>query len=536
MVSLLASLAFAVLEGLSLSLLFPFLQALQGGGTPAVGFLSRFWVAPSDPGSLLRVVGLFVIGLAIVKAGFGVASESLSALLEGKLKSHLRLELVRQAYGRSYQKFLSTDSGKLMTAFSAHVESYFLSLQALAGMVSGSWLLGAYLCLLLSLSWKLTLLCAVVATLGSLFATRLSRKSFRHFGLATRKEEKINHLFLDDITGMPIARVFGIERERLAIHANWLKRLVRHQVAGATANLGLFPVMEAAYTVAIIATVLGLSAYDANWLPAHLSLLLSFFFVQHRLYQRVRELGQYWFLLKEHERPATTILDWLEGETAVIAPFRRSSHPSFAFRDVHFGYLPGVPVLRGVQFEGDRGELVALVGPSGSGKTTLAHLLIGLLTPEKGSIEIAAARIGWVPQENFLYDRTLYWNIALGRSVTPEQVRISVKQAGLEALVQALPQGLATRVGNRGAVLSAGERQRVALARAIVHEPSLLVLDEATSHLDADTEARIVNTIHELASRMAVIAISHKSALMERAHRVIELAGGVLRPREAEAS
>ena len=209
-----------------------------------------------------------------------------------------------------------------------------------------------------------------------------------------------------------------------------------------------------------------------------------------------------------------------------------------SLRDVTYSYGRG-NVLEDVSMTLPAGSFIAVVGSSGAGKTTVADLIIGLLRPQRGevwiddlpmsSIDMKAWRsvIGYVPQETFLYHDTVMANVALGEpDMSRAKVETALRRAEAWEFVSALPDGMDTVVGERGARLSGGQRQRIAIARALVRDPALLILDEGTTALDPDTEAGIVATVRRLAGKVTVLSISHQPAMREAADIVYRLDKG----------
>ena len=193
--------------------------------------------------------------------------------------------------------------------------------------------------------------------------------------------------------------------------------------------------------------------------------------------------------------------------------------------------------------------MTLLIGPSGTGKTSTVDLIAGLLQPQSGAvyidgvpltfIDLKAWRnaIGYVPQEMLLLHESVFANVTLGdTALTEEDVQAALRAAEAWAFVQNLPAGMATRVGERGARLSGGQRQRIAIARALVHAPQLLILDEATTALDPESEAAICQTVQRLRGTMTILAISHQPALLDIADHVYRLEDGDLRPVDVATS
>ncbi|MFC4352558.1 ABC transporter ATP-binding protein [Fodinicurvata halophila] len=215
------------------------------------------------------------------------------------------------------------------------------------------------------------------------------------------------------------------------------------------------------------------------------------------------------------------------------------------FDSVHFKYNnKDGPVLRNLSLEFPARRLSVLTGPSGAGKSTVTDLLLGFHYPTKGQVliddtpleqvDLQAWRkmIGYVPQEVGLFTETILANITLQEPELTEEMAIeALKAAGAWDFVQSLPNGIHTRVGERGGRLSGGQRQRIAIARALVHKPELLILDEVTSALDTATEEEICRTMKDLSAEVTIIAISHRPGWMEVADVVHHLkAGRLVRP------
>jgi ATP-binding cassette subfamily C protein len=229
-----------------------------------------------------------------------------------------------------------------------------------------------------------------------------------------------------------------------------------------------------------------------------------------------------------------------------LADYRRNAEFSFGGREVSLRHglrFEGVSlgyddksVLRGIDLTIPAGTLCAIVGMSGGGKTTLVDGILGLLSPTTGRILVDGvdlteanilawrSRVGYVPQELVLFNDTVMANIVLSRTgIDEEQVRRALASAEALKFVDALPQGMHTPIGERGTALSGGQRQRLALARALVHEPDLLILDEATTALDPDTEAEICETLRHLSGSRTIIAVSHQPRVAQVADMIVQV-------------
>jgi len=216
--------------------------------------------------------------------------------------------------------------------------------------------------------------------------------------------------------------------------------------------------------------------------------------------------------------------------------------------DVGFGYEGATrPTLTGVTFEVTAGRTLAVVGPTGSGKSTLAGLLVRLVDPHSGAVLLdgvdlrtlregeVSEQVAFVAQSTFLFDDTVRDNVTLGADYTDEQVHAALHTAAADDFVARLPEGLDTRVGERGASLSGGQRQRLALARAVIRQPRLLVLDDATSAVDPSVEARILDALRDTDRPATVVVVAYRQATIALADEVLWIENGRLVARGSHA-
>jgi subfamily B ATP-binding cassette protein MsbA len=227
------------------------------------------------------------------------------------------------------------------------------------------------------------------------------------------------------------------------------------------------------------------------------------------------------------DRPAALPMPKIEGEVR--------------FEDLWFEYEPGQPVLKGIDFTVDPGEMVALVGFSGSGKTTLASLLLRHYDPTSGAIRVDGvdlretqlasyrAQVGVVAQESILFNSTIRENIRYGKlDATDEQVEEAAQAASIHDAIMALPDGYDTRIGEEGIKLSVGEKQRMAIARALLADPRILILDEATSSLDSQTEALLQAALDNLMAGRTSFVIAHRLSTIVKADKIVVMEQGVV--------
>ncbi|WP_231119288.1 ABC transporter ATP-binding protein/permease [Rhodovulum sp. MB263] len=221
------------------------------------------------------------------------------------------------------------------------------------------------------------------------------------------------------------------------------------------------------------------------------------------------------------------------------APALKVTGGAVEFRDVHFGYDPGRPILKGVSLSVPAGRKVAIVGPSGAGKSTIGRLLFRFYDVTGGRVAIDGQdlreitqdslhrAIGVVPQDTVLFNDTILYNIAYGRpGASPAEIEAAARAAKIHDFVETLPRGYQTLVGERGLKLSGGEKQRVGIARTLLKNPPILLLDEATSALDSETEAGIQSELKAMGEGRTVIAIAHRLSTIVDADEIVVLEDG----------
>ncbi len=258
------------------------------------------------------------------------------------------------------------------------------------------------------------------------------------------------------------------------------------------------------------------------------------------------ELAEVWGELAQAAGAAERLTELMAMQPQIAAPAHPKPMPvpalgTVEFRDVRFDYpaRPGVSALNGVSFQVAPGETVALVGPSGAGKSTIFNLILRFYDPQEGTVAVDGrsvaevdpaelrSRLALVPQEVALFDDTLIENIRYGApEASLADVKAAAAAAQADAFIAALPEGYATRLGERGVALSGGQRQRIALARAVLRDAPILLLDEATSALDAESEAAVQRALARIMEGRTTIVIAHRLATVQRASRILVLDKG----------
>ncbi len=361
-----------------------------------------------------------------------------------------------------------------------------------------------------------------------------------------RKLARMSAYFFDIVEGLTTLKLFNASRREVAVVASVSDDYRRSTMAVLRVAFLSSLALEffATVSIAMVAVYVGFRLYyrELDFLPGFFVLLLA-----PEFYRPLRAVGTQYHARMEAIGASEAIVALLQTPLPTTGA-RHRGLPGEAvahvrFEAVGFSY-GGAPVLRDIDLSLARGERIALVGPSGAGKSTITQLLLGFLAPDTGRILIDGidlsdigrdawmARVAWLPQRPTLFHGSVMDNIRLGRrEASEDEVRRAVEQAEAAELIEGLPQGYATMLGDRGQGLSGGEIQRIALARVFLKQADIVVLDEASAGLDADTAAAITRSIERLSPGCAMLMIAHQLDRVQSADTILFLEGGRIRER-----
>jgi subfamily B ATP-binding cassette protein MsbA len=412
--------------------------------------------------------------------------------------------------------------------------------EVLGGLITAVFALG----ILFYLNTKLTLIALAVLSLFSvvlLYAFKTLRPLFRE---RSKINAEVSGRLTESFSGIRVVKAYRAERREALAFSRGAHRLFRNVARTMTG----FSAVTAFSTL-----LLGVVGVAIFWIGAHdvlahrmtIGSFFSFTLYLGVLVGPVVQIVSIGSQITEAFAGLERIRE-IRNELAEDAgDDRREPLPPLEgrveFQDVHFEYQEGVPVIRGVSFTAEPGTSTALVGSSGSGKSTLIGLVAAFYRPTAGRIlvdghDLASVRLfdyrsqlGVVLQDNFLFDGTVLENIAYARpDAAPEEVLRAAAIARCDDFVSRLPDGYETVVGERGVKLSGGQRQRVAIARAILADPRILILDEATSSLDSESEALIQEGLAELMKGRTTFVIAHRLSTIRKADTILVLEGGLI--------
>ncbi len=527
------------------------LLALLTLGQYAAG-LSLPWISGRLTGALLSggdaqggVLHLLFAGLAlalVVQGALAIAHVRHSARMQMDLAASMQARLYAHLQSLPLAFFHRRRTGtllSLLTHDAAQVAGFVAT--AIGPALPQVLTFAAALALMMHIDWRLGAAAGIAVPLFFLAAKLLMRNIRPLSTVLSQSHARASAHAESHLSAMLLIKAFNRGPSTASEYADEVHRVSRsaQQVAMALGRVqpGL-NLLAGLFAVAMVWLLSGRVAAGALGAAELVSFLMYGYFLARPMSRLAALYGE-----TEHARASAARLKEVFSSPPEPRgdPGRTPSamRGEIEFRQVRFAYPGRPPVLQGVDLHILPAETVALVGKNGAGKTTLAHLLLRFSDPDAGEILLDGenlktfdtvglrAKIGLVPQNPLLLDGSISDNIEFGRdAVSYEQIEAAADLARAGDFIRQLPRGYDTPVGERGVTLSGGQQQRIALARALLHDPPLLVLDEATAQLDAEAESKFLHSLSTAFKDRTVLLITHRTAAMAVADRVVEMEGG----------
>lgn len=523
------------------------LAALSPSRPYVIGqIIDRYLLKDKDPNMLL-LGSLLVLIMLLSEAVLQVVGTYFSNLLAQSVIRDLRQKVIRHFMKLRVAYFDKNPVGAMVTRVVSDMEA--ITEVFSSGMMDiAADLLSLVLIILFMFltDWQLALMTLIPVPL-LIWATRIFARAMKSsFQQERQAVTKLNTFVQERLTGMSLVQLFNRQQQeaRHFEHINAEHRAAH--IKAVWANSIFFPFVELLSSVSIASLLVWGALQAAGKSEQEVSNmfgeLFAFVFWISQLYRPIRMLADKFNILQRGTVRAERIFAVLDEQTDVQDKGHLTQvdfNQNLRFQDVNFAYVEGQPVITDLNLEITYGQTVAIVGATGSGKTTLVNLLgrfyehqsgqilIGNVPIEEIELPTLRKNIAIVLQDVFLFSDTVFNNITLGDpSISLEQVITAAKEVGAHDFISALPDQYAHKIGERGGTLSTGQRQLLAFIRAYVYQPSLLILDEATSSVDSESEFMIQRATDKLTAGRTSIVIAHRLSTIRKADRIIVMEKG----------
>ncbi|NVL90695.1 MAG: ABC transporter ATP-binding protein [Desulfobacterales bacterium] len=491
-------------------------------------------------------IALIFIGVVICHFIFSFAHVMIMEYAGQSIMHDLRLTLFRHIQGLSVAFFTRNPVGRLVTRMTSDVQNmheFFTSI--ITVLFKDIFLILGITVVLLVMNWQLALICFLMLPfifLATVYFSHLARDVFRDIRV---KIAEINTRFQETIGGIRIVQLFlqekkNYKRFRKLNHENYLAGM---------RQINIFAVFMPAIEILSSMTIALVIWYGGGRVLAEtlsLGALVAFISYMRMFFRPIRDIAEKYNIMQSAMASSERIFLLLHTREQIADPEVPRRIPdkgaAVSFKNVWFSYVGSDSVLKDISFTVQHGEIVAIVGPTGAGKSSLIHLLEHFYDPTKGSITVGGVDIRQLPkallrgrmalitQDVFLFADTLRNNITEGNPpLSRERLQEIVTASNMERLIQGLPDGLDTVLTESGRTLSSGERQLIAFARALARDPEILILDEATSSVDTETERLIQEATVRLLQNRTAIVVAHRLSTIRHADRIIVLHRGRIR-------
>ena len=491
----------------------------------------------------LSGLALLLLAAYLFDNGFQAASSWLMARISQDALRRLRRDLFEHLQNLSIHFFDNHTAGELMSrltndidainqAVSQNVVSLVASVLSLVGIVIAMFILNAWLAIA-------AILVVPILFWFTQFVARYTRKGFRNL---QKELGEINGVMEESISGQRVVKAFRRSETAIERFRDSNEKVYAAGVYANTYALMIMPLTNVLGNFFVIVLV-GLGGYLALQGLVTVGMIATFIAYAQNFIQPLRQLANMYNSIQAALAGAERVFEIIdtpaEVDSASDSPLPVPVKGEVHFTDVSFGYLPDQPIIKNMTLEAKAGQTIALVGPTGAGKTTIINLLSRFYEIYEGSISVDGLdirnvsksdlrqKLGIVLQDTFLFADTVMENIRYGRlDATDDECIEAAKLADADHFIRQLPQGYQTKLSERASNLSQGQRQLMSIARAVLSDPSILILDEATSSVDTRTEARIQKALLRLMEGRTSFVIAHRLSTIRDADKVIVIRDG----------
>jgi ATP-binding cassette subfamily B protein len=489
------------------------------------------------------VLAVVIVALTVFGSLIHFGSDIIGELLAQKVVYRLRTEIFEHLQNLSYSFYDKIDAGQIITRVTSDMEQIGRLLGfALPNLVNAFCMLVSVSCILLFQNRSLALVAFSITPFVAVISLTFNRVVRPFMQRVWTEVSKVNAMVQEVVAGFRVVKALDMGDEMIQRFEGRNRELY---------DIGMKTTKLSSITWPSLGLIMGMGTAAIYWYGGlqvignitSLGELVAFTMYLGMMTWPIMSIG---FILTRYQRAmvsAQRIFEVLDTEPEVKESPDAIELPNLAgsvrFEDVTFGYDSTKPVLKGLNLSVSPGEKVAIIGSTGSGKSTLIKLIPRFYDPQEGrilvdnydikhvKIESLRKRIGIVHQDVFLFPLSIRENIAYGKpNATQDEIEAAAKAARIHDFIKTLPQGYDTLVGERGITLSGGQRQRVAIARSLLIDPSILILDDSTSSVDADTEREIYEALKELVKNRTVFIITQRLSTLKLADRIVVIEGG----------
>lgn len=504
---------------------------------------------PRQDLGLLGLLAALFLGTLLLEFVVEYGGVLLTTWIGQRVMYDLRMQIFGHLQRLSIAFYDRNPVGRLMTRVTSDVETLNeLFSSGVVTIFGDVFTLLAIMVMMLAIDVELALVTFSVIPLVWLTAAIFRRRVRTAFRDIRTRLARLNAFLQERLSGMRIVQLFGREKASARRFAELNREHLGAHLRSITIYAVFFPVVEVLTSVAMALLLWygGLRVLEGT---LTVGVLAAFIQYTRRFFQPLQDLSEKFNLLQSAMASSERVFVLLDEPVTVAEPAapRRLASPvrgEVRFEGVWFRYRTEGPwVLRDISFTASPGRTIALVGHTGAGKTTIVNLLLRFYDPERGRITVDGvdireiptaelrASIGFVQQDLFLFTGDILHNLTLGAPITPEAARQAAGRVGADRFIERLPSTYGHRLGERGRSLSVGERQLLSFARALALDPTILVLDEATSSVDAEAEAQIQRAIAELMAGRTSLVVAHRLSTILHADEILVLHHGEIRER-----
>ena len=512
-------------------------------------YLNHFF--PHSIHNVWAVVSISLLAIFVVRSLAEFGGSTLVQFVGLRALTDLRNEVYAKVLRQPIGFFQHQPTGRVMSAVINDVERAKPALsEYLAEVFRQTFAFLAFVFVLFYVDWRMTLACGIFLPLIIWPIGKLGRRIRRSVESTQNKLGELNQILQETVAGNRVVKAFGMEEFEIGKFRAAARRLLRETMRWVSTQAVSSPMMD--LLLPMVISLLLLYARDRiRHEQLTVGLFLTFVYALFKAYEPVKRMGAVYQQFEQAQGATTQVfayLDLKEEERDAAGAIELAPLSSeIEFDNVSFSYDSAL-VLRDISFTARKGEVVAFVGSSGAGKTTLVNLIPRFYEVTSGAILVDGldtrqvklsslrGQIAMVTQENILFHDTVWNNICYGqKNVSREKVEQAAQAALAHDFIQELPQGYETIIGERGTRLSGGQRQRIAIARAILKDSPILILDEATSELDSESEMYVQKALSNLMVGRTTFVIAHRLGTIRKADKILVLEDGQIRERGTHA-